>query len=215
MIIKVCGMREADNIRAVEQTGADWIGFIFYNRSPRFVSSLPAYLPSLQKRAGVFVNASVEEIIGTARLFKLDIVQLHGDETPEVCRAIKAEGLTTVRAVSVGNENDVAAAARFEAADYLLFDTQTATRGGSGKRFDWQLLEAYDGKTPFLLSGGINETALGDITAFKHKYFAGIDLNSGFEISPALKNATALSRFIKAVRHAEQTRRAAETTSSH
>lgn len=215
MIIKVCGMREADNIRAVEQTGADWIGFVFYNRSPRFVSSLPAYLPSLQKRAGVFVNASVKEIIGTARLFKLDIVQFHGDETPAVCRAIKAEGLTTVRAVSVGSENDVAAAARFEAADYLLFDTQTATRGGSGKRFDWQLLEAYDGKTPFLLSGGINENALDDITAFRHKRFAGIDLNSGFEISPALKNATALSRFIKAVRHAEQTRHAVETASSH
>lgn len=203
MIIKVCGMRNAENIRAVELSGADWQGFIFYPPSPRFVGERPDYLPARTKRTGVFVNADTGEILSLAKAFGLDLVQLYGDVPTARCRELRAAGLSIIRAINIGSSEDAAKASAIQGYDYLLFDTKTPSFGGSGKMFNWEVLQSYSGNTPFIISGGIKESSLSDILRFKHPRFAGIDLNSGFETSPAMKDAKALARFISAIREEE------------
>ncbi len=200
MIVKVCGMRDPENIRAVEQTNADLMGFIFYPKSSRYVASCPSYLPQRQKRVGVFVNSTQDEILEKAERFSLDYIQLHGNETPEFCSALKTRGLRIIRAIGVGNADDIAKAGNYNMADLMIFDAKTAAYGGSGRRFAWDILSEYRGSVPFLLSGGIRAEHLSDILSFSHPQFAGIDLNSGFEISPALKDAAALTTFIKKIK---------------
>lgn len=200
MIVKVCGMRDPENIRAVEQTGADLIGFIFHPKSPRFVATLPAYMPKRQKRVGVFVNSPQEEIVRKAHEFSLDYIQLHGNETPQFCHALKECGLRIIRAQRVANADDIIKAEAYDMAYFMVFDTKTELYGGSGKKFNWRLLENYNGRVPFLLSGGITPASLEEIQQFSHPMFAGVDLNSGFETSPALKDAEKLKNFIEKIK---------------
>lgn len=200
MIVKVCGMRDSENIRAIEQTKADLMGFIFHPKSPRFVASLPEYMPKKQKRVGVFVNASLEQILAKAQKFSLEYIQLHGDEPPAFCSELKNRGLKVIRAQRIANADDIIRAESYNMADLMIFDTKTELYGGSGKKFNWQLLENYKGCVPFLLSGGIRSDTLEEIKAFFHPQFAGIDLNSGFEISPALKDVGKLNNFIEKIK---------------
>ncbi len=201
MIVKVCGMRDADNIRKVEVCGADWMGFIFFSRSPRFVADVPDYLPSEQKRVGVFVNAGYEEIKERVGAFGLDAVQLHGKESADLCARLRADGLTVVKAFSLRSVADIQQTDGYAGVcDYFLFDTPTAAYGGSGQMFDWSLLQSYRGSTPFLLSGGLSPDSLDALTAFSHPQWVGIDLNSGFETQPALKDPQALKSFISKFR---------------
>lgn len=197
MIVKVCGMRDSENIRAVEKTNADLMGFIFHPKSPRFVASLPEYMPKKQKRVGVFVNASLEQILAKAQTFSLEYIQLHGDEPPAFCSELKNRGLKVIRAQRIANADDIIRAESYNMADLMIFDTKTELYGGSGKKFNWQLLENYKGCVPFLLSGGIRSDTFEEIKAFFHPQFAGIDLNSGFETAPALKDAKKLNTFIE------------------
>ncbi len=197
MIIKVCGMREPENIRAIEQAGADWMGFIFFPQSARYVSHRPEYLPEQCHRIGVFVNESSENILLKAQEFGLHHIQLHGRETPEQCRKLKATGLGVIKVFSIAQESDLQSAGCYEGVcDYFLFDTACSGYGGSGKPFNWNILQAYRGKTPFLLSGGLRPGSLSLLLQFKHEQWAGIDLNSGFETAPALKDAAAVHTFI-------------------
>lgn len=200
MIVKVCGMRDSENIRAIEQTKADLMGFIFHPKSPRFVASLPEYMPKKQKRVGVFVNASLEQILAKAQKFLLEYIQLHGDEPPAFCSELKNRGLKVIRALRIANADDIIRAESYNMADLMIFDTKTELYGGSGKKFNWQLLENYKGCVPFLLSGGIRSDTFEEIKAFFHPQFAGIDLNSGFEISPALKDVGKLNNFIEKIK---------------
>lgn len=200
MIVKVCGMRDSENIRAVEKTNADLMGFIFHPKSPRFVASLPEYMPKKQKRVGVFVNASLEQILAKAQKFSLEYIQLHGDEPPAFCSELKNRGLKVIRAQRIANADDIIRAESYNMADLMIFDTKTELYGGSGKKFNWQLLENYKGCVPFLLSGGIRSDTFEEIKAFFHPQFAGIDLNSGFEISPALKDVGKLNNFIEKIK---------------
>lgn len=200
MIVKVCGMRDSENIRAIEQTKADLMGFIFLPKSPRFVASLPEYMPKKQKRVGVFVNASLEQILAKAQKFSLEYIQLHGDEPPAFCSELKNRGLKVIRAQRIANTDDIIRAESYNMADLMIFDTKTELYGGSGKKFNWQLLENYKGCVPFLLSGGIRSDTFEEIKAFFHPQFAGIDLNSGFEISPALKDVGKLNNFIEKIK---------------
>lgn len=202
MIIKVCGMREADNIRAVEAAGPDWMGFIFYPRSPRCVTEVPGYLPHHCRRVGVFVNAETTHIEDKARQWHLDLIQLHGDESPQQCRDLKAHGLCVIRAFRVAAPHDLSATADYsDCCDYFLFDTPTKDFGGSGRQFDWQLLNHYTGTTPFLLSGGLGPGDIAALQSFRHPACCGIDLNSRFETAPALKDAAALKDFIQHIRN--------------
>lgn len=201
MLIKVCGMREAENIRRVAATGADWMGFIFYPRSPRAIKESDI-IDCPQRRVGVFVDAAPEEMMEKAARYRLDYLQLHGSESPEVCYALQKRGFAVIKAFSVATETDLAITADYEGrADYFLFDTKCPSHGGSGRSFDWSVLAAYRGGTPFLLSGGINPESAEAILRFHHPQLAGIDINSGFETAPAVKDAEKIKAFIETIKN--------------
>lgn len=200
MIVKVCGMREAENIRAVEALGVDWMGFIFWEHSSRCVSQRPAYLPTRAKRVGVFVDASLDVVCQHVEAFGLDVVQLHGSESPTYLRDLRSScdaRLLIVKAFSIATRDDLLQTSLYEGlADYFLFDTKAQLVGGNGRKFDWTVLAHYDGSTPFLLSGGIGPDDASRLSAFSHPRLAGIDLNSRFEAAPALKNVELLKQFL-------------------
>lgn len=210
MIIKVCGMRETDNIRQISELDIDWIGLIFYPPSPRFfestgrpevVSDLLSALPRRPRLVGVFVNESVEKMMQTANRYKLDYLQLHGHESPDDCYALQKRGWAVIKAFSVATKEDLIQTEAYAGrADYFLFDTQCSGYGGSGQSFDWSLLASYRGLTPFLLSGGIRPESLASLSAFRHPQLAGIDLNSGFETRPGRKDPDKLNAFIRQIK---------------
>lgn len=202
MIIKVCGMREAENIRAADALPIQMMGFIFYPQSARYVASRPEYLPRHARRVGVFVDEEANHILRIAKEYGLDYIQLHGHESPELCRQLTANGLGVIKTISVSAAEDFAPVSRYESScAFLLFDTQTPQYGGSGKPFDWDLLQHYRGETPFLLSGGISPQDAERIRNLSHPRWAGIDLNSRFERSPGHKEITLLNDFIHRINH--------------
>ena len=201
--IKVCGMREPDNIRAVEALGVDWMGFIFWPGSSRYVGTRPDYLPTRAKRVGVFVDADTDDIVAHIADYRLDAVQLHGNETPASISLLRtsltgaAAGVAIIKTFSIATPDDLARTTDYEgAADYFLFDTKTPLVGGSGRQFDWTILTSYHGTTPFLLSGGIGPHDAARVNAFHHPQCIGIDLNSRFECAPALKDIQKLKAFL-------------------
>ena len=198
-LIKVCGMTDGENIRAVEALGVDLIGFIFYPRSPRCVREIPAYLPVRADRVGVFVNATREEILRQNDTFRFRYVQLHGDESPALCARLREQdGLGVIKAFGIADKSVRNTVAGYEGAcDLFLFDTRTAGRGGSGRRFDWSVLADYQEQTPFLLSGGLAPDTVDLIRGFDAPLLAGYDLNSRFETAPGLKDPALLAQFLR------------------
>jgi len=190
MKIKVCGMREKDNIAALCQLPIDFIGFIFYPKSSRYVESLPnVELPKVMKRVGVFVNASIEEIEQRVNLFDLDFIQLHGDETPEYCQTLKTKGYQLIKAFAADSSFDFQLLEAYEAyCDFFLLDAKGESYGGNGVQFDWRILENYQSNKLFFLSGGIDLGSIAAIRALKIPQLYAIDVNSKFEIKPGLKD---------------------------
>lgn len=196
--VKVCGMREAENIRKVEALGIDLMGFIFWPKSSRYVSERPAYLPTKCKRVGVFVDEDIETVRRIADDYALDYIQLHGHESRAYCAQLK--GLKLIKAISVSGEDDIATYKTYEGlVDYFLFDTKCPSVGGSGQQFDWTVLADYVGETPFLLSGGIGPDDAKRVKASHHSKCIGIDLNSRFEIAPGVKDINKLKDFLNAL----------------
>ena len=193
-------MRDAENIRAVEALGVNWMGFILWEHSSRYVSRLPAYLPEKAKRVGVFVDAPLEVINQKVKDFGLDNVQLHGSEPPAFIRDLRAmlgDQNLIMKALNIATRDDLQLASGYEGlADYFLFDTKAQLVGGNGTKFDWSVLAHYDGTTPFLLSGGIGPDDANRVRAFSHPQLAGIDLNSRFEVAPAKKNVELIKQFL-------------------
>ena len=203
ILVKVCGMREAENIREVEALGIDLMGFIFWPKSSRYVSERPAYLPTQCKRVGVFVNEDAETIKRIAEDYALDYIQLHGSESPDYIHALRVDGgfATVIKAFNIATTEDLEATKPYEGiVDYFLFDTKGKSIGGNGEKFDWSVLDDYVGKTPFLLSGGIGPDDAERVKAFHHPKCIGIDLNSRFETAPGLKDINKLKEFIKEIR---------------
>lgn len=203
MIIKVCGMREPDNIRAVEALGIDLMGFIFWRPSSRYVGEVPSYLPRNCRRAGVFVDAGLQDILTAVKDFRLDVLQLHGHESPEEIAALKERlpDVRIVKSLAVMEPGDLARTAAYEdVCDAFLFDTKGKLPGGNGRQFDWNVLRQYKGRLPFLLSGGIGPGDERRILEFDVPGCIGIDLNSRFETVPGRKDAEALKSFIETVR---------------
>lgn len=216
MQIKVCGMREPENIKALAELPVDMVGFIFYPKSPRFIGEKTrqwlerngSVLES-KKRVGVFVNAEVEEILNAVHDFGLDFVQLHGDESPEYCLLLRTISEATsmrkfrlIKAFRVDEGFDFSGPNAFGPHCALfLFDTKTEAFGGSGRQFDWGLLQAYHGLTPFLLSGGIGPDSVEALRAFRHPQFYGLDINSRFETAPGLKDIEKIRVFIHELRN--------------
>ena len=199
MIIKVCGMREADNIRQVEALGIDWIGFIFYQRSPRYVNAVPEYLPLESKRVGVFVNEAPNVVSLRVQEFGLNIVQLHGTEDNAYISSLRrlCPGITVIKALNIATAQDLEQATPYcGMVDYLLLDTKAQLAGGNGTRFDWNVLDSYNGTLPFIISGGIGPDDAKLLNAFNHPMMAGLDLNSRFESAPALKDTNLLESFL-------------------
>lgn len=199
MITKVCGMREPENIRQVEQLRPDWMGFIFYKNSSRFVPIVPDYMPRSVKRVGVFVDTNKDGILLRTAAFQLDVIQLHGQESPSFVHDVRTllPGKTIVKAFSIREKADMLKTQAYEGScHYYLFDTKCDTVGGSGTSFDWSLLDHYHGQTPFLLSGGIGPDSIPALKQLKHPLWAGIDLNSKFETAPALKDVEKLKAFL-------------------
>lgn len=203
-------MREPDNIRAISQTGITWMGMIFWPKSSRYVDDLKAAsaIPDGITRVGVFVNQSLDEIAHIAKLCLLDIIQLHGGESPDyisTLRRLLPHDCKIMKAISVSTADDISKADEFESkesepiADILLFDTKCETVGGSGHQFDWNVLERYKGTLPFLLSGGIGPNDSQAIGLFHHPQMIGIDLNSRFETAPGMKDPDLLASFVKSV----------------
>ena len=195
-------MRDAENIREVEALGIDLMGFIFWPKSCRYVVERPAYLPTKCKRVGVFVDEAIEQVKRIADEYALDFIQLHGHENPDYCAQLK--GMHLIKAISVSGRDDIATSKAYEGlVDYFLFDTKCPSVGGSGQQFDWSVLSAYDGDTPFLLSGGIGPhdaprlRQAFALDGFPVEKCVGIDLNSRFELSPGLKDVNKLKEFIK------------------
>lgn len=216
MHIKVCGLREPENILAVAQLPVDWLGFIFYAKSPRAVKpKLAAWLQekevalSGQKRVGVFVNAEIDEVLNAVHDFQLDLVQLHGDESPEYCQLIRnLMETTSMRKAQLMKAFQVGEAFNFDQVypyaahcAYVLFDTKGKNYGGNGEQFNWELLQQYQGVTPFLLSGGIGPEDAETVRAFRHPQLYGIDLNSKFESAPGIKDTVLLKHFLESVKH--------------
>ena len=240
MIVKVCGMRDADNIREVSALGIDMIGFIFYPKSPRYVqmvSSRAGIIPDYSEerikkmsrqvanlmneekdkkdlgckqpaRVGVFVDDMPQNIVTRVYNYNLDYIQLHGNEPRETCENLRAtidpdikKGIRIIKAISVSSADDIKKYKEYVGAvDLFLFDTKCKTVGGSGEQFDWSVLEQYDGDVPFLLSGGIGPDDAERVKAFHHPKCIGIDLNSKFEIEPALKDVEKLKEFLLKVK---------------
>ena len=204
--IKVCGMRDQQNVMDVMQTGIDFMGFIFYGKSKRYVgetfdSMIPQWAKSSVKTVGVFVNEKAEDVLHTVRRYNLDYVQLHGDESVEYCNYLQAEGVRIIKAFGVDDSFDFGTLNAYESVvDYFLFDTKSMNYGGTGRKFNWEMLNKYQLSKPFFLSGGIGPLDAETILEYEHPRLAGIDLNSKFELAPAKKDANLLDAFNTIVR---------------
>ncbi len=194
-------MKFSDNIEELGNLGIDYMGFIFYKKSPRNIEIKPNIKLSKEiKRVGVFVNADINTIIQKINEFNLDIIQLHGNESPEFCRELN-KIMPIIKAFSIAEASDFEATKQYhDLKGYFLFDTKTSHYGGSGQKFDWSILNEYKGEIPFFLSGGISEDDAQAIKEIKHPKLVAIDLNSKFEIEPGLKDINTLEKFITEIR---------------
>lgn len=224
MIIKVCGLRDGENIRQVTQLGVNWIGMIFWEKSPRNVTMIPTHAGIIPdcgtdlgdfkaRRVGVFVDEMPQNIITRVVNYHLDLIQLHGHETLTMIRNLRAtldpdirSGIQFIKAISIRSRDDIATYKTYaDCVDYFLFDTHTSQTsangqhlpGGTGKQFDWSILDAYDGSIPFLLSGGIGPDDAERVRHFHHPQCIGIDLNSRFESEPGIKDIRKLKQFLE------------------
>ncbi len=200
--LKVCGMRDPRNIEALTRLAPDYMGFIFYRQSKRFVADLDAAvvlsLPPSIKTTGVFVNESTEEVVRIALAYHLKAIQLHGSESPVDCKLIKSElpNIELIKAFGINEDFNFEILREYQdMVDYFLFDTQTAGHGGSGKTFNWDVLKQYTLTVPYFLSGGIGPEHTEQLKALLDPRLYAVDVNSRFEISPALKDIDQITTF--------------------
>jgi phosphoribosylanthranilate isomerase len=185
-------MKYPENIQEIAQLQPDYLGFIFYEKSTRYFDGKLTGIDKSIQKVGVFVNASLEEILDKIKQYDLQLVQLHGNESREFCDLLKHINITIIKAFAVDDDFDFTAIYPYESVcDYFLFDTKGKQPGGNGITFNWQILENYPSKKPFFLSGGIG---LGDIEKIQkiNLPIYGIDVNSKFEITPGLKHTQQL-----------------------
>ena len=200
MKLKVCGMKYQDNIEAVANLQPDYLGFIFHEESPRHFEGIIPKIPSKIKKVGVFVDKTVAFISSRIAMHKLDAVQLHGHESPEICLLLQSANVEVIKVFSIKDEFDFRVLNAYEdAVDYFLFDTKGKLPGGNGYTFDWSVLNDYTSNKPFFLSGGIGIEEIDKINAFKQspasKYCYALDVNSRFEIAPGLKKEEKIKKF--------------------
>ncbi len=205
--IKVCGMTQMDQVLKLNEWGVDFAGFIFYPKSPRYALNqlAPEEIKNISgniNKAGVFVNAPQEELLKTVEACGLDFVQLHGDETPRYCAEI-ANHIPVIKAFRLSEDDQVDWKIKdyIEVVDMILFDTQGLGYGGTGKKFNWELLKGLNIRKPYFLSGGISPDDVENLKAFQKDTVAkdlyAIDINSRFEISPGMKDMNQVKAFVE------------------
>ncbi len=208
MKVKVCGLKYQENIFDVASLQPDFLGFIFYDKSPRYVDNelnieIINQISENIKKVGVFVNSNLKYILEKVNSYQLDYVQLHGSESVSFCNDLKKQGVKIIKAFQISEGFDFNQLMDYKkVVDYFLFDTKTEAYGGSGKKFNWILLKNYDNEIPFLLSGGISyEDAkiIKNDPLLKKLNIIALDINSCFETVPAVKNAQLISNFIKKI----------------
>lgn len=203
--IKICGMKYPENMTEVALLQPDYLGFIFYEKSPRhFENSIPNLDKSIQK-VGVFVNASYAQIEEKVEQYQLDLVQLHGNESPEFCSLVETKLVKVIKAFSIDDQfNFQDLESYLDSCSYFLFDTKGKHYGGNGTSFNWAILEHYQLDKPYFLSGGIGLENAKEVKEFLKEPYAknciAIDLNSKFEIEPGLKNLLTLKEFIQIIK---------------
>ena len=202
MIIKVCGLNNGDNINQLMKLDLDFMGIIFYRKSSRFFNS--ATLPKTEKKyIAVFVNESLDVIKEIINKYKFEYVQLHGNEDEKYCKEISSL-CNIIKAFRIDDRFDLYEIEKYSKyCKYFLFDTFTESYGGSGKKFNWNLLLNYNHKKDFILSGGINLELINSIKKLKNQLpnLIGVDLNSKFEIKPGLKDVNRVKKFIKSIKN--------------
>lgn len=202
MRLKVCGMRELENISALSELDPNYIGFIFWSESSRFVDKKTPPLDKKIIKTGVFVDATFDYILTKIKDHQLDAVQLHGQESCSYCKVVKDYGLKVIKSFSIKNTFDFNTLEDYEnSCDYYLFDTKGKLPGGNGFNFDWEILNEYPSQKPFFLSGGIGVDNLNEIKKLvKTKLpIHAIDVNSKFETAPGNKNIELLKKFKKEI----------------
>lgn len=213
MKIKVCGMRNSENIAALAKLNPDYMGLIFYHASKRFVANPDMEtlnsLPVSIKVTGVFVDEKIDVVKKNALEYNLSAIQLHGSESAAYCYQLKNELSTKiptkkidlVKAFGVGIDFDFEMLKPYNAVvDYFLFDTKTTEHGGSGLTFDWKILGSYSGEKPFFLSGGLSPENIQEVLNLDLNHLYGVDLNSKFEIEPGLKDLESLKAAFDLIR---------------
>ena len=200
MIIKVCGLREKANVLAIDTLSIDLMGMIFYEKSPRFVEGNTENIGDIPitntPKVGVFVNEKSYSIFNHIAHYDLDLVQLHGDETVDVCGELKTH-VKVIKAFQINDDFDFKNLEKYlSVVDYFLFDSTAVNYGGSGQSFNWEVLKKYNYTIPFFLSGGINEEHIDEIKKLTLPQLTAIDINSKFETEPGLKNTEQISKFI-------------------
>lgn len=222
MKIKVCGLTDVQQMMhlsdakisdtmvhkvetflSAERHTMDFIGINFYTTSPRCYRGCPLdkLVTTRTKKVGIFVNEDADTVIKTIQCHGLDYAQLHGDETPAYCTLIAAHA-KIIKAFPHYNLTNVEAMQKYTMCELFLFDTASLNYGGSGKKFDWAVLDDYRGPKPYLLAGGIDITDLDRIKQLDQKNgFLGIDINSKFEKSPGIKDINKIFSFIKSIRN--------------
>ena len=201
--LKICGIRDVNNIMDVASLKPDYLGFIFYSKSPRFVGVdfvVPLDLPNEIKRVGVFVNESTDEIIAKAKSHRLDYIQLHGNETLEQTKELKQLDLGIIKVFAVGDDFDFEITKPYKkVVDYFLFDTKGKYYGGNASVFNWNLLKQYDQEIPFFLSGGLSPENIEEVSKLNSMNIHALDVNSGVEEGPGLKDIAKVKQLIDRV----------------
>jgi phosphoribosylanthranilate isomerase len=197
MIVKVCGLRQPQNILDIVDVGVDWIGFNFYPLSPRYMQTPPQELRNIDNatKVGVFVNADLEYILKMKETYSLDFAQLHGDETLEVCKEIN-QFIPIIKVFRIHDQFDFSTVSDYAFAAYYLFDTDSKAYGGSGHKFDWSLVFNAMVNRPYLIGGGITPQDIKAFAKMKQTGFVGVDINSKFEIEPGLKDVQVVQNAI-------------------
>jgi phosphoribosylanthranilate isomerase len=204
--VKVCGMRDPLNIHGVAGAGADYLGFIFYPGSKRYAGESLEKLTFLEATAGklkvgVFVNEQPERVLALAGHYRLDLLQLHGNEPETYCDTIRKAGFGVIKTFGVEEGFDFGRLIPYlPVCDYFLFDKKSDQHGGTGRKFRWDILKEYPHSIPFFLSGGIGPEDAGAIREINHPAFYAVDINSRFELAPGMKDVDQVKSFIREIK---------------
>jgi len=208
--IKVCGITRESDLRALSLSGADYAGLIFHEPSPRYAGSRLSgrsarEMKGALRTVGVFVNAGKEKILSVVDRYGLDLVQLHGEESPAFCEMIR-RSVAVIKAIPVSSETDLTAATDpfRDCCDFLLFDAKGPAPGGNGILFNWEKLSDYRADIPFFLSGGIGSPEIGPLKTFRHPGWRVVDVNSRMESSPGVKSIDLVLEFVNALKGNEK-----------